>query len=119
MVHHPHSRSAPVAVLAAVVKRDDRYLVCQRPPHKRHGGLWEFPGDKLEPDETIADAAHRELREELGVNAVGIREPVLSVSDPGSEFVIHFTPVVIDGEPQCLEHVALQWLTLDELQAIP
>ena len=99
--------------------RGDRYLVCQRPTHKRHGGLWEFPGGKLEPNETIVDAAHRELREELGVYAVEIHDPALSVCDPGSAFVIHFTPVVIDGEPQCLEHVALQWLTLSELLDIP
>jgi 8-oxo-dGTP diphosphatase len=108
----------PIPVLAAVVKRDNRYLVCQRPTHKRHGGLWEFPGGKLEPNETVVDAAHRELREELGVNVVKIHDPGLSVGDPGSAFVIHFPPVVIDGEPQCLEHLALQWLTLRELQDV-
>jgi 8-oxo-dGTP pyrophosphatase MutT (NUDIX family) len=53
-------------VLAAVIRRQDRYLVCRRPAHKRHGGLWEFPGGKLEPGETLLEAARRELREELG-----------------------------------------------------
>ena len=39
---------APIRVLAAVIARGDRYLVCRRPVQKRHGGLWEFPGGKLE-----------------------------------------------------------------------
>jgi mutator protein MutT len=108
----------PIPVLAAVVKRGDRYLVCQRPADKRHGGLWEFPGGKLESKETLREAAQRELREELGVEVVGVRDPLLSVADPGSAFVIHFAPVVIAGEPQCLEHIGLQWVTAHELQTV-
>ena len=50
--------------MAAVIERDGKLLVCRRPGHKRHGGLWEFPGGKLEPGETIVDAARRELDEE-------------------------------------------------------
>jgi hypothetical protein len=40
---------------------------------------------------------------------------LFSIADPGSQFVIEFAPVTIKGEPKCLEHSALQWLTLDEL----
>ena len=50
---------APLRVIAAVIGRADTLLLCQRPPHKRHGGLWEFPGGKLEPGESDADAARR------------------------------------------------------------
>jgi mutator protein MutT len=93
-------------------------LICQRPAHKRHGGLWEFPGGKLEPGESHDDAARRELAEELGVDVEMVGPVLLSIADPGSQFVIDFTPVTILGEPRCLEHSALEWLTLDELPSI-
>ena len=106
------------SVLAAVVQRDDRFLICQRPPHKRHGGLWEFPGGKLEPGETHDSAARRELAEELAVDVQTVGRMLFSVADPGSDFVIEFVPVTIEGEPRCIEHSALQWLTLDELPTL-
>ena len=52
-------------VVAAVVRRGNKMLVCQRPLHKHHGGLWEFPGGKVEHQETLNAAAQRELAEEL------------------------------------------------------
>ena len=102
-------------VLAAVVARGDRYLVCRRPAHARHGGLWEFPGGKLEPGEDDAAAAHRELREELGVGVAAVGAPLGVVHDPGSPYAIAFVPVTITGEPACLEHSALAWATVAEL----
>src|SRR5690606_20769929 len=61
-----------IRVLAAVIRRDGRWLVCRRPAHKRHGGLWEFPGGKLEPGESLLEAATRELEEELAVRVTGV-----------------------------------------------
>ncbi len=104
-------------VLAAVIRRDACLLACKRPEHKRHGGLWEFPGGKIEPDESDLAAARREMAEELGVNVTGVGAVELAVQDPGSEFVIEFIPVEIEGEPECLEHSAHAWATLDELVA--
>jgi mutator protein MutT len=103
-------------VLAAVLRHDNHYLVCQRPAHKRHGGLWEFPGGKLEAGETNLDAARGELNEELEV--VAVAPPLFSVADPGSEFIIEFVPTTIRGEPTCLEHSELKWLPLNELPAL-
>jgi 8-oxo-dGTP diphosphatase len=107
--------SGGIRVLAAVIQQDDRYLVCQRPQHKRHGGLWEFPGGKLEPGETLLEAAQRELAEELGVTALSVSEPLFAIADPGSVFVIEFVPTTISGTPQCLEHSQLAWAPLEEL----
>ena len=99
----------PIRVLAAVIRQNDRLLVCQRPSHKRHGGLWEFPGGKVKDGETDLEAARRELQEELGVHVTEVGPVERSVKDPGSDFVIEFLPVNIQGEPQCLEHEALVW----------
>ena len=106
-------------VLAAVIRRGDRYLICQRPPHKRHGGLWEFPGGKLETNETLLDAATRELREELAVVARQVDASLLAVADPGSPFIIEFVPTLIEGEPTCLEHAEIRWALLEELSELP
>jgi mutator protein MutT len=111
--------SDTIRVIAAVVPDGDRLLVCQRPPHKRHGGLWEFPGGKCEPGETDAQAATRELREELGVTATAVGAELFAIHDLGSPFLIAFVPVEIAGEPVCHEHTALRWGTPNELAELP
>ena len=57
-----------VRVVAAVIPREDRYLITQRRPTAVCGGLWEFPGGKVEEGESEADALRREVRERVGVN---------------------------------------------------
>jgi mutator protein MutT len=112
------SETEIVRVLAAVIQRQGRYLVCLRPPHKRHGGLWEFPGGKLEPDETLETAAARELREELGVDVIAFGALLYSHQEEGSPFRIDFLSLAIEGEPQALEHTALQWVSITELERL-
>src|SRR5438105_2333543 len=104
-----------IRVIAAVIERDGNLLVCQRPPHKRHGGLSEFPGGKLELGEDDAAAARRELREELGLDLERIDAPELEVADPDSQFLIAFVPVQANGTPTCHEHSALAWRNVEEL----
>lgn len=110
---------APIRVIAAVLARDDRLLVCQRPLTKRHGGLWEFPGGKVELGETDFDAALRELREELDVRVTGVAEQEFAIADPGSPFIIAFMRVTIEGTPVPREHIALSWDTLTEIRQLP
>lgn len=105
-----------VRVLAAVISRQDRYLVCQRPLNKRHGGLWEFPGGKIELGESLLDAANRELTEELNVTAISVSEPIFSVHDEGSPFVINFVSAEIAGVPMCVEHAEARWASLKDIQ---
>lgn len=56
-----------IEVVAAVIQRGERVLAFRRAAHKRHGGLWEFPGGKVEPGEDDRAALARELLEELQV----------------------------------------------------
>lgn len=106
-------------VTASVVCRADRFLVCQRPHDKRHGGLWEFPGGKCEPGESDFEATSRELREELEVEVTSVGAPLFELRDPGSEFLIAFVPVKITGTPTRIEHTDIRWVTLAELVSLP
>jgi 8-oxo-dGTP pyrophosphatase MutT (NUDIX family) len=107
--------SERVPVVAAVIRRGDRYLVGRRPPEKRHGGLWEFPGGKVLADESRLDAAVRELDEELSLAVVTLGRLLLSVADEGSAFVIEFYETTTSGTPKALEHTEVGWFTAAEL----
>src|SRR5580692_9549580 len=63
------SRKPELPVVAALILRDSRILVCQRRRDDSHALQWEFPGGKVEPGEIPQEALARELREELGIEA--------------------------------------------------
>lgn len=107
-----------IRVVASVIEREGKLLVCERPAHKRHGGLWEFPGGKVEPQESDFQAVERELEEELGVRVREVGPVEFSIADPDSPFVIEFLPVEIDGEPRCIEHTALAWVSETDLLSL-
>jgi 8-oxo-dGTP diphosphatase len=107
-----------IRVLAAVIRKEGRWLVCRRPLHKRHGGLWEFPGGKVEPNETDLEAARRELREELEVEVIAAGQELFAIRDPNSPFLIAFIEVAIEGNPVCSEHLELRWCARPELDTL-
>ena len=106
-------------VVACVIRTSGSYLVCQRPAHKRHGGLWEFPGGKAEPNESDQRAAARELREELDVELVEAAPAMFEARDPDSPYVIAFVPVRIRGVVKCIEHSAMTSGTPEDLLKLP
>jgi len=111
--------SSPILVVAAVLRRDGRLLVCRRPAEKRHGGLWEFPGGKVLEGESRGDAVRRELHEELGLDTTSVGSVVYSASDDGSPFVIEFVEATAEGTPVLHEHSESGWFTPDELRRLP
>ena len=104
---------APVPVVCAIIRREGLILLARRPPDKRLGGLWEFPGGKVEPGEQPEAALHRELQEELGCRVIVTRslKPFVWSYDWGSIELIPFVCELAPGspEPHPHEHTALAW----------
>lgn len=110
---------AKILVAAAVIRRGDHVLLCQRPIVKRHGGLWEFPGGKVSDGESLTAALSRELREELLVDVVSTGATLLVERDQGSPFEIHFISTEITGEPFAQEHDRIEWVPIDACSRYP
>jgi len=108
-----------VRVVAAVLERGDTYLVCKRPDRKRHGGLWEFPGGKIQDGESTFDAVRRELREELSLEVTEVGETLQTVQDPGSPFLIEFVTTKARGTPLAREHDLVEWRNVRDLLTLP
>lgn len=112
------SRSVPITeVVAALIFRGERFLICQRPAHKARGLLWEFVGGKVEPGETLAAALIRECREELDIT-LSVGEPYMTVEHTYPDLTVRLTlfrAVIAAGEPRLLEHHDLRWITADEI----
>ena len=104
-------------VVAALIWRENQFMICQRPSHKARGLLWEFVGGKVEPGETREEALIRECREELGVT-VSVGEVFMDVVHEYPDLTVHLTlfcATVAEGEPQKLEHNDIRWITPDEI----
>lgn len=104
-------------VVAALIWRGDRFLICRRPPHKARGGLWEFVGGKVEPGETPREALVRECREELDVT-VAAGEMFMEVVHEYPDLTVHLTlfhAEITQGEPRLLEHMEMKWITAGEI----
>ena len=107
-------------VVAALIWRGERFLACQRPEHKARGLLWEFVGRKVEPGETREQALVRECREELDVTVVP-GEVFMEVVHEYPDLTVHLTlfqTQLPEGEPKALEHNALRWITVQEIDQL-
>lgn len=110
----------PIAVTCALLERDGRLLVAQRPPGKKLALKWEFPGGKIEPGETAELALARELREELSIEVDVGRELPAVTHDYGDAVILlrSFLCFLRDGEPRPQEHVAVRWCLPHEVAAL-
>lgn len=108
--------------VAAGVLRDaaDRVLVSQRPSGRHLAGLWEFPGGKIEPDETPTEALARELAEELDVE-IGPTRPLVSIRHEYDDRIVRLRLFEIhsySGRVRGAEGQALRWVAAAELAAV-
>ena len=104
-------------VAAALIWKDDTFMICQRPPHKARGLLWEFVGGKLEAGETAPEALIRECREEIGVTVKPL-SLFMDVVHPYPDLTVHlmvYNAVIESGEIQMLEHVDIKWIKVSEI----
>jgi mutator protein MutT len=96
-------------------------LVALRPSHKLQGGLWEFPGGKIEPLETPEQALKREVMEEVGIHITAAR-PLLQCTHTYQHHSVQLHVFKIDhfeGTPQGLEGQILDWVSIEKLQKLP
>lgn len=106
-----------VQVAAALIKKDGKFLICQRPAHKTRGLLWEFVGGKLEKGESKEQALIRECKEELDITVKpkGVfMELVHEYPDMTVELTV-FNANIESGEITLLEHNDAKWITPDEI----
>jgi 8-oxo-dGTP diphosphatase len=115
-----------LVVAAAIINDQNEVLLAQRPEGKRLAGKWEFPGGKIEADESPEHALARELHEELGIIVDPKQcEPFWFLShDYVAEFNFHLLmPVYIlrrwQGTPQALEHAAICWKPAHAMHELP
>lgn len=104
-------------VVAALIWKDDKFLICQRPEHKARGLMWEFVGGKIEEGETHEDALVRECREELAVE-LNVYDEYMDVSYDYPDMTVHltlFNASIESGEPQLLEHADMRWISVDDI----
>ena len=105
-------------VVAALVWRDNKFMICQRPAHKARALLWEFVGGKVEQGETKEQALIRECREELNV-LLSVGDMFIDVVHEYPDLTVHltlFNATIAEGEPQKLEHNDIRWITPSEIQ---
>ncbi len=107
--------------VAVIWNEQRQILIDRRRPGGLMGGLWEFPGGKIEPGETVVECIKREIREELGIE-IEVGDRLIVIDYIYSQFSItlnvhhcqHLT-----GIPQPIESEEVRWVTLDQLDQYP
>lgn len=115
------SEEKKIQVVAALIIRHHRILICQRPANKARGLLWEFPGGKVEPGETQGAALARECREELDIE-LAAESVYAAVVHRYPDILVELTlwrARIISGTPKALEHPRILWVHPLEMGEYP
>jgi 8-oxo-dGTP diphosphatase len=113
------SSASRIVVTAAVIERDGRFLVTRRPLGVHLGGLWEFPGGKCEPGESLETCLRREIVEELdteihvGAEIYGVRHDY-----PERVVELHFFQCRLIREPRPVDGQEMRWVLREELATL-
>ncbi len=107
---------SPIRVVAAVIANEGRYLITQRRPAAVLPLLWEFPGGRVEPGESDADALKREVYHRLSVE-IAVGQLISFVSHPYEHYVVDlylYECRVVTGELKAVNVQDFRWVTSDE-----
>ena len=103
--------------VAVIWNQSGQILIDRRKASGTMGGLWEFPGGKIEPDETVAECIVREIREELGIE-IAVGEHLISIEHTYPTFqltlIVHHCQH-ISGIPQPIESEEVRWVNVGDL----
>jgi len=105
-------------VTVGILQKNGKILVCQRKKGTRYELKWEFPGGKVEPNESVENCLRRELHEELSVNigSIGKVEVQAADYDDGGKFEVHYCFVTdFEGEPLNNVFEQIRWVSPYEL----
>jgi 8-oxo-dGTP diphosphatase len=109
-----------VHVAVGVIKHKDKFFLTKRLADSHQGGKWEFPGGKVEENETVYQALHRELKEEVAIDTLTCTSLMQISHDYGDKKVLLDVFVVdnFTGEAKALEGQQSGWFTLTEFEAL-
>jgi len=113
----PHYNVTAGVVWDRPPSRQARLLIAKRRADDARGGLWEFPGGKQEPRESLEECLTRELMEELGIE-VEVQEPFITVKHNYRDLSITlytFHCRIVRGEPRAIACANWRWVAIDEL----
>ena len=109
-----------IDVAVGVILKDGACFVTKRSHEQHQGGKWEFPGGKLEGEETPFNALVRELREEVGISILdGEAQYIVTYEYPEKTVNLHvFWVHLFNGEPESKEGLEGRWVELSELNSL-
>ena len=102
----------PKDVVAAIIKKDNSYLIAQRNKNKYMGMKWEFPGGQVEPNETFHEALSREIQEELNIN-INVHNKIAEekYEDDQINIILHYYLCSEkSGTMRLNEHESIAWI---------
>ena len=113
----PHKRIG----VAVVINDQNQILIDRRPPEGLLGGLWEFPGGKIEANETVEDCIKREILEEIGIE-IRVGKSLITIDHAYTHFrvtlYVHLCQYV-SGTPRAIECEEVRWVTLEAIDSFP
>ena len=106
-----------ITVVAAIIRRNEQTLLTRRKPDAHLPNVWEFPGGKVEPGESLSSALQRELHEELGIR-VEVHDECYAVTHHYSTRSVDlhfFNCTIVEGEPHAIDVADFRWVKTCDL----